>query len=193
MDEADRKLLKDLSERLLRIAKKLRIYEDPNPSLPRWPLDDIASVSAEVAEALELAFKVWEIERNYSNLAQVTLNQVKVWVDQDCNHDCPLEAQALTHLYEAHKQAGSGLQKNAAALTTLAGFTRKPKEQWSIPMSKTEMARRLKDDPHARPRQIEEQLKEWGLEEVTPKKFRVRLDLMDDANRKRIQMPPRPW
>lgn len=61
-----------------------------------------------------------------------------------------------------------------------------PRVEWSVQMSKTELARRLTGEHNARPRKIEALLQRYGAEQVTDRQWRVRLDTMDTATRKRI-------
>ena len=61
--------------------------------------------------------------------------------------------------------------------------------EWSIPMSKAEMAKRLTGDPNARSRKVEALLARYGLEQVSPRQWRVRLDKMDMASRAKVEDP----
>jgi len=64
-------------------------------------------------------------------------------------------------------------------------------EEWSIPMSKTAMARKLKDDKHARPRDVESLLAQYGVKQIGPRQFEIRLDQMDVHTRRRFDSSER--
>jgi hypothetical protein len=60
--------------------------------------------------------------------------------------------------------------------------------EWSVPMSKTELTKRLVRRDGVRPRKVEGFLKkEYGLEHIKGYQWRVRLDKMDPATRKRFE------
>jgi len=60
--------------------------------------------------------------------------------------------------------------------------------EWSVPMTKTELTKRLVKGDRVRPRKVEGFLKEkYGLEHIKGYQWRVRLDKMDPAIRKRFE------
>lgn len=64
-----------------------------------------------------------------------------------------------------------------------------PQQEWSAPMTRTEMARRITGKKKPRPREVDEFLNRHGLEQVSGRKFRVRLDNMDAATRRKLEAP----
>ncbi len=62
-------------------------------------------------------------------------------------------------------------------------------EEWSAPMTKTEMARRITGKRKARPREVAAFLNQHGLRHVAGRKFIVRLDNMDANNRRKLEEP----
>jgi hypothetical protein len=61
--------------------------------------------------------------------------------------------------------------------------------EWSAPMTRTEMARRITGKKKPRPREVDDFLHRHGLEHVSGRKCRVRLDNMDKAMRGRLEEP----
>ncbi len=60
--------------------------------------------------------------------------------------------------------------------------------EWSVPMTKTELTKRLVRGDGVRPRKVEGILMEkYGLEHIKGYQWRVRLDRMDPATRKRFE------
>lgn len=62
-------------------------------------------------------------------------------------------------------------------------------EEWSAPMTKTEMARRITGRNKVRAREVEPFLAQHGLRHVAGRKFIVRLDTMDANNRRKLESP----
>ncbi len=60
-------------------------------------------------------------------------------------------------------------------------------EEWSAPMSKREMARRITGKPSARAREVQTVLEQFGIKRIGYKKWIVRLDQMDANTRKKIE------
>ncbi len=60
--------------------------------------------------------------------------------------------------------------------------------EWSVPLAKVEMARRLLQNERARPRQAQELLERYGIRREG-NKWAVRLDLMDQSSRERLSRP----
>lgn len=62
------------------------------------------------------------------------------------------------------------------------------KPEWSVPMTKTELTKRFFEADGVRPRKVENILKKrYGLEHIEGYLWRVRLDKMDPATRKRFE------
>jgi hypothetical protein len=60
--------------------------------------------------------------------------------------------------------------------------------EWSVPMTKKELTKRLVRGDGVRPRKVEGILKKiYGLEHIEGYQWRVRLDKMDPATRKRFE------
>ncbi len=66
---------------------------------------------------------------------------------------------------------------------------RKPKGNWSAPMTKAEAARRITKSSSDRGRKIEPLLTEWGYQKVSPKKIQICLDNVPENLRRRIEAP----
>lgn len=63
-------------------------------------------------------------------------------------------------------------------------------EEWSSPMTRTEMARRLTGNSKARHREVKHFLQQFGLRHVNGKKYQIRLDKMDAYTRQNIEKRP---
>jgi hypothetical protein len=90
-----------------------------------------------------------------------------------------------TAIAEAANQRG-----DATKSTTTPSENNEPHVEWSAPMSKTEMARRITGDHKARPRKVETLLQRWGLQRVNGNSWRIRLDKLDAATREKIEKTP---
>jgi hypothetical protein len=74
-------------------------------------------------------------------------------------------------------------------LASLATTPAHPSEEWSAPMSKDEIARRVTRNPSARFREVQTFIEEHGLRQVSERKWQVRLDQMDQRNRDNLERP----
>jgi hypothetical protein len=84
---------------------------------------------------------------------------------------------------------GSGDRDSEVAPPKTPTQSAAPSEgEWSAPMAKAEMARRITGKANARSREVEALLRRFGLERVAGLKWRVRLDTMDPATRRKIEM-----
>lgn len=70
-----------------------------------------------------------------------------------------------------------------------ANGQRVPAVEWSEPMSKAELARRIYDGRKNRGRDVNPLLKKYGFEKITKVLIRVRLDQMDAATRRKVESP----
>ncbi len=61
--------------------------------------------------------------------------------------------------------------------------------EWSAPMTKAEMARRITGNRKARAREVEAILVSYGIKNLSGNKWSVRLDGMDSNTRKKIETP----
>lgn len=91
--------------------------------------------------------------------------------------------EAIAWFLEATARPGPG----AAQRLDVEGTDAPVEGEWSAPMTRTEMARRITGDHHARPRKIEGLLKRCGLRHVGGRMFQVRIDTMDSATRKKVE------
>jgi hypothetical protein len=78
--------------------------------------------------------------------------------------------------------------ESAATVTADDGSNRE--REWSGPMSRSDMARRITGDPSARPRKVQALLERYGLEHIKGRQYRVRLDQMDASTRRKLEKPP---
>jgi len=61
--------------------------------------------------------------------------------------------------------------------------------EWSAPMTRTEIARRITGRANARPRKVQALLDRYGLQHVSGRMYQVRLDKMESNIRKSIEKP----
>jgi hypothetical protein len=93
--------------------------------------------------------------------------------------------EAIAWLLEATAGPGSG----AAQRLDVEGTDAPDEGEWSAPMTRTDMARRITGDRYARPRKVEKLLHRYGLRHVDGRMFQVRVDTMDSATRKKVEKP----
>lgn len=104
---------------------------------------------------------------------------------------CDLDFEEMTDIAT---DAASYLRQLSTMILERSGEGPPPEQaqaegEWSAPMSKSEMARRIMRDKDARSRKVEALLKRHGLEHIKGKQYRVRLDTMDALTRRKLEEP----
>lgn len=97
------------------------------------------------------------------------------------NHYALTIGDVLDHLSRACRAVGVSLPDDAAEAAQQTA------EEWSAPMSKDEIARRVTGNPSSRFREVQPFIGEYGLRQVSERKWQVRLDRMDQHNREKLE------
>jgi hypothetical protein len=85
--------------------------------------------------------------------------------------------------------AEAAIKRLAIERADLRGDAEPLKGEWSAPMSKTEMARRITGKKKARPRDVATLLEKHGVSHVSGHKWLIRLDTLDSHTRKKLEQP----